>query len=120
MDAKIDERAIARLHAKAMQALLITGEAVRTDLVNAQIMPFDNGDMQNNNTWIDANGADGSVRVITGSPQARRLYYHPEYNFQTVNNPNAGAGWFEPYKGGGEKADFVRETFAELMRKELA
>ena len=119
MDIEINKQAIARLHEKAVRALLMTGEAVRTDLVSAQTMPFDTGDMQNNNTWADENAADGSVRVITGSSQARRLYYHPEYDFQTVNNPNAGAGWFDPYKAGGEKAGFVRETFAALMRKEL-
>ena len=119
MDAKINASAIARLHDKALKALYITGEAVRTDIVSAQTMPRDNGDMQDNNTWVDMRGADGGVRVITGSPQARRLYYHPEYNFQTVNNPNAGAGWFDPYEDGGEKADFVRAAFAENMRKEL-
>lgn len=73
MDAKINASAIARLHDKALKALYMTGEAVRTDIVSAQTMPRDNGDMQDNNTWVDMRGADGGVRVITGSPQARRV-----------------------------------------------
>ena len=55
----------------------------------------------------------------TDGPQARRLYFHPEYNFQKVNNPNAGAGWFDPYTKGGSKEDFVPEAFATCMKEHL-
>lgn len=58
---------------------------------------------------------DGAV-LITGSIQARRLYYHPEYNFQRGKNHNAGAYWLEPYIS-GEKKDFVRDKYTELFRR---
>lgn len=42
------------------------------------------------------------VATIIGSgvlryrgPYARKLYYHPEYNFSTEHNPEAGGYWFE-------------------------
>ena len=39
---------------------------------------------------------DGEIRYRT--PYARRLYYHPEYNFSTKKNPEAGAYAFERMK----------------------
>lgn len=115
----LDHRAIARLVKAVAPAAEKTIEALRTDVVAAQVMPFDLGDMQNNQTFTTVESDDDSVtaRLVTGSPQARRLYYHPEYNFQTVNNPNAGGEWLEPWLR-GEKKDFVGDTFAELYKKE--
>lgn len=96
-----------------------TMEVLLGDVVSAQVMPFDTGDMQNNQTYTNTARENGQVhgRLITDAPQARRLYYHPEYAFQTVNNPNAGAYWLEPWISGGKK-DFLRDTYAELYRKE--
>ena len=38
----------------------------------------------------------GSGEVKWSTPYARRLYYHPEYNFQ--QSPERGAYWFERMK----------------------
>ena len=38
----------------------------------------------------------GEIRYRT--PYARRLYYHPEYNFAKDKNPEAGGYWFERMK----------------------
>lgn len=38
----------------------------------------------------------GSGQVKWSTPYARRLYYHPEYNFQ--EGPERGAYWFERMK----------------------
>ena len=89
-------------------------EQLRTDLVNSGTMPFDTGDMQNNQTFVAK--TDEGARIVTGSPQARRLYYHPEYNFQQGKNSNAGAKWLEPYIN-GEKKEFVKDKFAEIYKK---
>lgn len=40
----------------------------------------------------------GSGEVKYRTPYARRLYYHPEYNFSTEKNPQAGGYWFERMK----------------------
>ena len=89
-------------------------EQVRTDLVSAQTMPFDTGDMQNNQTFVHADESGASL--VTGSPQARRLYYHPEYHFQKGNNPNAGAAWLEPYITGSKK-DLAKNEFVAEFKK---
>ena len=40
----------------------------------------------------------GSGEIRYRTPYARRLYYHPEYNFSTEKNPEAGAYAFERMK----------------------
>ena len=116
---ELDTAAIAKLEAAAFPAAAKAIEALKTDVIDAQVMPFDTGDMQNNQTFTvsEADSGDVTARLVTGAPQARRLYYHPEYIFQTVNNPNAGGEWLEPWLEGDRK-DFAQDTFTELYKKE--
>lgn len=116
---ELDSAAIAKLEAAVVKAANMTVDALKTNVVSAQVMPYDNGDMQNNQTFTvtEEDGGEVTSRLVTGSPQARRLYYHPEYNFQKVNNPNAGGEWLEPWLN-GERKDFVQDTFAENYKKE--
>lgn len=115
----LDTVAIGRLEEAARRAAGLTIEALRGEVVSAQVMPFDTGDMQNNQTFtvVEADKEEVSAKLVTGSPQARRLYYHPEYNFQKVNNPGAGGKWLELWIE-GENKDFLEETFREKYRKE--
>lgn len=116
-----DTAACKRLAEAAQTALQKTGEALFTEVKNAQVMPFDQGDMQNHETYVTEAYQDGDslcVEIITDSPQARRLYYHPEYNFQTANNPNAGGEWLAPWLPGGKEEAFSLETFQEIFKKE--
>ena len=99
-------------------ALEQAGEAVRGDLVLGQTMPFDAGTLQNENTFL-APVIDGKTRLITTGPQARRLYFHPEYNFQRGKNPNAGGRWLDPYLPGGEKQEVFRNAYAKRLAKLL-
>ena len=73
-------QAIKAIEDAAVKSAEVAMEQVRTDLVSAQTMPFDTGDMQDNQTFVHADESGASL--VTGSPQARRLYYHPEYHFQ--------------------------------------
>lgn len=111
---KLDKNAIKQLTQAAAEAAELTMKELRTDLNNSATMPFDKGDMQENQTFVVKN--DEGASLVTGSPQARRLYYHPEYNFQRGNNANAGGEWLEPYIG-GDKKDFVKNTFTELFKE---
>lgn len=99
-------------------ALAQAGEAVRGDLLKAQTMPFDVGTLQNDNTFL-APVVDGKTRMITTGPQARRLYFHPEYNFQKGKNPNAGGRWLDPYLPGGAKQEVFRNAYAKRLAKLL-
>ena len=98
-----------------LAALELTAEALHAEVVNAGVMPFDTGNMQNAQTYVDNTDLpNGNVSLVTGSPQARRLYYHPEYHFQTVNNARAGGLWWDSWIDGPYK-DFCQKAFAAFM-----
>ena len=114
---KMNHAALATLAKAQRQALEMTGQQVLNDLRNSQTMPFDTGNMQNDQTFVDdSRSSQGQVSIVTDVPQARRLYYHPEYNFQQGKNPHAGAGWFEPYID-GEKSSKVKQWFKQFVKR---
>lgn len=113
---RINMQGIEELHHKMKVAVEKTAEETITDLKNSATIPFDVGTLQRNTFW-DKNAAnENSVFLVSNTPYARRLYFHPEYNFRTTNNANAGAGWFEPYIN-GVKSNFIPDTFAKFMRE---
>ena len=98
-------------------SLAQTADAVLTDLRDSQTMPFDTGNLQNDSTFLDdSQKVQGRVSIVSSTPYARRLYYHPEYDFRHTNNPNAGGKWFEPYIS-GNKSDFIVNAFKELFKR---
>lgn len=109
---------IKQLTQAAVTALEMTGEALHTEVVQAQVFPFDTGNLQNESTFVDYSKAkDGKVTLISSTPYARRLYYHPEYNFQTKENPNAKGHWYEDWESGGSKANFAPKAFKQFYKK---
>lgn len=116
IEIKLDYARIRQIEQAAKAAAAEALEVLYTDLVSSKTMPFDTGDMQNNQTFVEST-ENGAV-LITGSPQARRLYYHPEYNFQQKEGANGsrGAYWLEPYISSGKK-DFVQTKFTEIFRR---
>ena len=113
---KLDEAKLKELTRQQYISLAQTADALVTDLRDSQTMPFDTGNLQNDSTFIDDSQKEqGRVSVVSSTPYARRLYYHPEYNFRTTNNRNAGGKWFEPYIS-GNRTDFVKDTFAKLFK----
>lgn len=114
---KMNSQALSTLAKAQRQALEQTGQQVLNDLRDSQTMPFDTGNMQNDQTDVDTTqSSKGTVSIVTDVPQARRLYFHPEYNFQTGKNPNAGAGWFDPYID-GDKTSKVKQWFKQFMKR---
>ena len=114
---KLDEAKLKELTRQQYISLAQTADALVTDLRDSQTMPFDTGNLQNDSTFLDDSQKEqGKVSIVSSTPYARRLYYHPEYNFRTANNRNAGGKWFEPYIS-GNRTDFVKDTFAKLFKR---
>ena len=114
---RLNEARIRELTRQQYISLAQTADAILTDLRDSQTMPFDTGNLQNDSTFLDDSQKEQSrVSIVSSTPYARRLYYHPEYNFRKNNNPNAGGKWFEPYIS-GSKADFARNTFRALFKR---
>lgn len=114
---KLDEAKLKELTKQQYISLAQTADAILTDIRDSRTMPFYTGNLQNDNTFIDDSQKEqGRVSIVSSTPYARRLYYHPEYDFRTNNNHSAGGKWFEPYAS-GNKSDFARETFAKLFKR---
>lgn len=81
---KLNMPRIKELTQAAVKSLEMTGEALHTEVVQAQVLPFDTGNLQNESTFVDySESSSGKVSLVSSTSYARRLYYHPEYNFQT-------------------------------------
>ena len=69
---------IKQLTQTAVTALEMTAEALHTEVVQAQVMPFDSGHLEEDATFVDyGDSRHGRVRLVSSTPYARRLYYHP-------------------------------------------
>lgn len=100
------------------QALEQTAEALHTEVVQAQVFPFDTENLQNESTFVDCSESSrGQVTLASTAPYARRVYFHPEYHFQTKENPNARGLWYEDWLPGGSKDQFCQKAYKEIYRR---
>ena len=115
---KMNMPRIRQLTGAAIKALELTAEALHTEVVQAQVMPRDTGNLQNESTFVDySQSARGKASLVSSTPYARRLYYHPEYDFQTDENPFAGGEWDKPWMEGGVNEDFAPNAFKRFYKK---
>ena len=98
-------------------ALELTAEELHTEVDQAQVMPFDTGNLQGESTFVDdSDSRNGRVTIVSNTPYARRLYFHPEYHFQQTENPNARGEWYKDWTE-GDKAEFCIETYKKIYRR---
>lgn len=115
---KINHSKIKQLTQAAITSLEQTAEALHTEIVQSQVMPRDTGTLQNESTFVDTSqSSTGKVSIVSSTPYARRLYYHPEYNFSHDENIAAGGKWFDPWLPGGTRADFCEKAFKQLYKR---
>ena len=108
---------IRQLEQAQVAALEQTAEALHTEVVQGQVMPFDTGALQNEGTFVDySESRQGKVSIVSNTPYARRLYFHPEYHFQTKENPNARGKWYTDWLPGGKKSDFAIDTYKRIYK----
>lgn len=115
---KLNMSAIRNLTGAAVTALEQTAEALHTEVVQAQVVPFDTGNLQNESMFVDTSESkNGKVTLLHSTPYARRLYFHPEYKFNKSENPNAKGKWFKDWEEGGKHADYATNAFKEIYRR---
>ena len=115
---KLNHTKIKQLNQAAITALEQTAEALHTEVVQAQVVPRDMGNLQNESTFVDdAQAGSGKVSLVSTTPYARRLYYHPEYDFKTDENPFARGEWYEDWLPGGKYEKFTPQAFKEFYRR---
>ena len=113
----INTKKIKQLTDAQIVALCQTAEHLLEDVRRSQVMPFDSSHLQNTATVVDESQAEsGTVSIVSQTPYARRLYFHPEYNFRKKDNPNAQGKWYEPWISGSKK-NWCRDKYKELFKK---
>lgn len=116
---KLNMARIQELTAASVRALEKTAEALHTEVVQSQVFPRDTGQLQNEATFVDySESSQGKVTLVSATPYARRLYYHPEYHFRKDENPNARGEWYEDWLPGGSRADFASKAFKKFYKEE--
>ncbi len=99
-------------------ALEQTADALHTEAVQAQVIPRDTGNLQNESTFVDCSASkSGKVTLVSSTPYARRVYFHPEYHFRRDENKNARGKWYEDWLPGGKKAGFAIGAYKKIYRR---
>lgn len=122
-------------------SLTQTAEALKTEVQQAQVVPRDTGNLQNESFFVDDKDArSGTVRLVHQTPYARRVYFNPDgvrfhrQPWESVEivtgtngtyrkrvrhdgNPHAKDHWFEDWLPGGTKQDFCANTFKRLYHR---
>lgn len=115
---KLNMPKIKQLTQAQITALEQTAETLHTEVVQAQVIPRDTGVLQNESTFVDCSDSHrGKVSIVSSTPYARRLYFHPEYHFQKGENPKAKGKWYEDWQPGGSQSDFAIKTYKKLYRR---
>lgn len=121
---------IAALTSLAKRTLVMTAEALHTEVVQACVVPRDTGLLQGEAFFVDTSAIDSGVAsLVHSTPYARRLYFHPEYNFHREQwldsagnshpgNPNAQGLWLDEWINGSSR-DFCPNTFPAIYRSLL-
>ena len=123
MRLRFNTKALPEMEQRLKRALILTGEDVINDIVEADIVPFALGTMERTLRPLDVSDIDKlTVRIHSDTPYARRLYFHPEYNFHREpwrggeGNANAQAYWFEPWIN-GDRSRFVKDCIAYHLKE---
>ena len=104
---KLNMAQINLLERAQVVALEQTAEALHTEVIQAQVFPRDTGHLQDESTYVDYSKSDeGKVTIVSSTPYARRLYFHPEYDFQKTANPHASR-WYEDWLPGASMQTFA-------------
>ena len=109
---------INRLERAQITALERTAEALHIEVTQVQVFPRDTGHLQDESTFVDYSQSNqGKVTIVSSTPYARRLYFHPEYDFQKTANPHAKGRWYEDWMPGGRDAEFCANAFKQFYRR---
>ncbi|SHF15480.1 Minor capsid protein [Tissierella praeacuta DSM 18095] len=113
VDIKLNPTAIKAIQDAMIKSLHLTMEAMKTEINNMQVVPKEIGNLEES-AVVGAENNKGFLSYNT--PYARKLYYHPEYNFRQDKNPNAQGRWLDPFIH-GDKKDWLTKTYGILLKQ---
>lgn len=112
---KLDRAKINTIVNAKNKALEETTEAILSDIKTSAVVPKDTGELERSG-FVDLSRLnDGITSINFDTPYARRLYWHPEYNFRQDKNINAQGKWMQSYIDGDNK-EFVTDTYKYFLK----
>lgn len=114
--ATMNHRVLRQLSDTQIKALVMTADAVKTEVMNATVVPKQTGELERSGHVDDSQARKGLVKLVYDTPYARRLYWHPEYSFRQDKNANARGRWLDDWITGNNRT-FAKKTFQELFRR---
>jgi hypothetical protein len=113
---KINTKGIKAAEHDILRALGLTALSLQRRVREAEVVPRRSGQLEDVKFFIDdSNIKNGVVSLVFEGPYARRLYYHPEYNFSHAENPNAQGLWMSLWEPGGIYGEEPQELFNEII-----
>lgn len=113
---EMNSAVITALEAAKAKALELTADWILSDIIAAQVVPFDTGALQSSGwTEVHKEAKELVACIIFNTPYARRWYFNvPNENgrkaqFQTSHNPNAQDHWMDYYLDGEGKKRVIEQ-----------
>lgn len=107
---------IKKLENAQRMALKMTAEALLTELISMQVVPKDTGTLEQSGFVNEQMLDKFVVSIVFDTPYARRLYWHPEYNFRQDKNVNAQGRWMDDFLY-GDKKNWIKETYIKFFKQ---
>lgn len=107
---------INKINENARLALIDTAEAIKTDLIQSQTVPKDEGNLEGDMFVDDKRVIKGVVKIENPAIYSRKIYFDPEIHIKQKENPNAKQYWFEDYITGSKK-DLPVKYFKQALKR---
>lgn len=114
MSFRWDRKGVANLRDAILKATNKTALDVLTNINSANVVPHDEGTLQRSGHVIETGSYDKPAKIRWATPYAARLYYNPQYNFRKGRKGRWANDWIK-----GSKQEFVKNAFAENMKKAM-
>ena len=112
---RMNSSALHALTRAQTQAIEMTAEALKTDVMTSNVVPKQSGELERSGFVDNSKVNKGLVKLVYDTPYARRLYWHPEYDFRSDKNRNAQGKWLERWIT-GDKKNFAKATYRRIYR----
>ena len=113
---RFDDVGVKLVDKKMKDTLAKATYVLQDEIREAQVIPRDIGTLQGEGFTISDHSRQKYMDMGFSTPYARRLYFHPEYNFRKDENPNAQAYWMRDWIKGGKEEGRLAEIFEGILK----
>ena len=113
---RFDDVGIKITDKKMKDALAKSVYVLQDEIREEQVIPRAEGTLQGEGFTIVDHSQEKYMDMSFSTPYARRLYFHPEYNFRTDQNPNAQGLWLRHWLKGGKYQNRLAQIFEGILK----